>query len=127
MRNKLLTRNEIPLHLRFNFCKGLCTFRAQMRNEMLLTQGKYKVQGNLIPCEHLVSHMSPKSALHKPYISHKNAELHLLREGFKKKIGQTWAFGRSWGGRVRGGLKSPTCYMVYSVGVKCAKKYSQTI
>ena len=30
------TRNEMPLHLRFNICKGSCTFRSQTRNEMLL-------------------------------------------------------------------------------------------
>ena len=30
------TRNEMPLHLRFNICKGSFTFRSQTRNEMLL-------------------------------------------------------------------------------------------
>ena len=49
-----------------------------------------------------------------------------LREGLKK-IGQTWAFGRSWGGEVKGGLKGPTCYIVYSLILEHAKKHSQTI
>ena len=47
--------------------------------------------------------------------------INYIREGLKKldKLGLLAKAG--WGGGVRGGLKGPTCYMVYSVGVKCAK------
>ena len=35
-----------------------------------------------------------------------------------KEIGQTVAFGQSWGGGGFGGsLKGPTCYMVYSLSL----------
>ena len=53
----------------------------------------------------------------------------LCRRGWhQKKNDELGLFSKvGGGGGVRGGFKGPTCYMVYSVGVKCAKKYSQTI
>ena len=51
----------------------------------------------------------------------------VIREGFKKKLDKLGLLAEVGGGGVGGGLKGPTCYMVYSLSLEHAKKHFQTI
>ena len=45
----------------------------------------------------------------------------VIREGFKKKLDKLGLLAEVGGGGVGGGLKGPTCYMVYSLSLEHAK------